>query len=42
MAYHAVPARAKTRELGAELKEILSRIPEGVGGESGFEGKDFL
>jgi len=29
--------RTYSREVGAELKEILSRIPEGVDGESGFE-----
>ena len=30
-------SRTYSREVGAELEEILSRIPEGVDGESGFE-----
>jgi hypothetical protein len=34
--------RTYSREVGAELKEIVSRIPEGVDGKSGFEMREEL
>ncbi|MCX5841647.1 MAG: hypothetical protein NTY16_09395 [Deltaproteobacteria bacterium] len=37
-----VAFRTYSREVGAELKDLLSRLPEGVARESGFEMKEAL